>query len=58
MIELNEDTITNRLYLVYEYLNRADYFRKRIYDELRIIKNELKLKCYMIDLLEGLKYLH
>jgi len=44
--------------LVLEYIDRPTYFKEKIEENLNPIKNELKLKSYMNDILEALVYLH
>mmetsp|Transcript_10320 Transcript_10320/g.8874 ORF Transcript_10320/g.8874 Transcript_10320/m.8874 type:complete len:134 (+) Transcript_10320:435-836(+) len=41
-----------------EPMNKADYFHEKIEVNLSPIKNELKMKSYMSDIIEGLIYLH
>jgi len=41
-----------------EFMNKAEYFKEKIDVNLNPIKNELKMKSYMADILEGLNYLH
>ena len=43
---------------VTEYLNEADYFKKRILEDSRPIENELKLKSYINDIAEALNHIH
>jgi len=44
--------------LVLEYIDNPTYFKEKIEDNLNPVKNELKLKSYMHDVLQGLAYLH
>ena len=40
-----------------EVLNNADYFSDKI-ENSKQIKNEIKLKSYLFDILTGLSFLH
>ena len=39
-------------------MNHPDYLKAKIDEDMNQINNELKLKAYMLDILEGLEYLH
>jgi len=41
-----------------EYVNKPDYFKEKIDENLRPVKNETKMMSYMEDILNGLDYLH
>ncbi|EGR30027.1 protein kinase domain protein [Ichthyophthirius multifiliis] len=41
-----------------EFVNDADYFVEKIENNHQVIKNELKLKSYIIDILKGLQKIH
>jgi serine/threonine protein kinase len=43
---------------VLEYVNRPEYLKERIDEDLNQIAKETKLKSFMADLLEGIDYLH
>ena len=44
--------------LVQDFINKADYINNKIEQTHTPIKNELKLKSYVYDILEGLEYIH
>jgi len=48
----------NEYVMVMEYMNNATYFQEKIDRNLTPVKNEIKMKSYIIDALEGLIYLH
>ncbi|CAD8092361.1 unnamed protein product [Paramecium sonneborni] len=40
------------------YANQCNYLQERIQNESRILQNEIKLRSYLYNVLEGLKYIH
>ena len=48
----------NEHIIVMEYVNKAEYLKEKIDDDLNQIKNEVKLKSFMADLFEAVAYLH
>ena len=48
----------DELVMFMEYCNDADYFDNKIVQRLTPIRNQIKLKAYVNDTLEALKYIH
>ena len=48
----------NEHLIVMEYVNCAEYLKEKIDDDLNQVKNEVKLKSFMADLLEAISYVH
>jgi len=44
--------------IVMEFLEFADYFKIKLIENYKPIRNETKIKMYLTDILNGLKYLH
>lgn len=41
-----------------ELVDQADYFKIKLIENYKPIRKEMKIKMYVLDILNGLKYLH
>ena len=46
------------IFALLEYVNKPHYLTDIIDDDMQSIESENELKAYMVDILEGLVYLH
>ena len=45
-------------YITMEQMNQPEYLKAKIDEDMNQISKELKLQAYMLDIFEGLRYLH